>query len=141
VSYQVSNDALLKVFANAFEHLKQSGLFLFDVWYSPAVYAQNPEVRIKRMADDKYAITRIAEPTIFSDENRVDVHYTVFARDVVSGETSTFTETHPMRHYSIPEIDNLATMFGFERITAEAFLTGKKPGENTWGVCFVLRKK
>ena len=93
------------------------------------------------MADKKLAILRIAEPTIVPNENRVDVHYTVFARDVVTGESSTFTETHPMRHLSIPEMDTLATLCGFEKIAAEAFLRGAAPGENTWGVCFVLRKK
>lgn len=141
VSYQVSNDALLSVFARASEHLLSGGLFIFDVWYSPAVYAQRPEVRVKRMADDSVEITRIAEPVIYPNENRVDVNYTVFARDVVTGESSEFTETHPMRHFSIPELDNLATLCGFERVTAEAFLTGNQPSENTWGVCFVLRKK
>lgn len=140
VSYQVSNEALRALFARASEHLESGGLFVFDVWYSPAVYAQRPEVRVKRMANDKVAITRIAEPTIVPNENRVDVHYTVFAHDVVTGESQTFTETHPMRHFSIPEMDNLAAQCGFERIIAEAFLTGEEPGENTWGVCFVLRK-
>lgn len=141
VSYQVNNDALLSVFARASEHLMTGGLFIFDVWYSPAVYAQRPEVRVKRMADNNVAITRIAEPTLFPNENRVDVHYTVFARNVFTGETKTFTEIHPMRYFSIPEMDNLAALCGYERISAEAFLTGNEPGESTWGVCFVLRKK
>jgi SAM-dependent methyltransferase len=140
MSYQVSNDALLSVFARASEHLLFGGLFIFDVWYSPAVYAQRPEVRVKRMADDAVEITRIAEPKIYANENRVDVNYTVFARDVVTGEFSEFTETHPMRHFSIPELDNLATLCGFERVNAEAFLTGDQPSENTWGVCVTWRK-
>lgn len=141
VSYQVSNDALFSVFARASEHLMPGGLFIFDVWYSPAVYAQRPEVRVKRMVDDSVEITRIAEPVIYPNDNRVDVSYTVFARDIVTGESSKFTETHPMRHFSIPEMDTLATLCGLERVTAEAFLTGGTPNENTWGVCFVLRKK
>jgi SAM-dependent methyltransferase len=140
ISYQVSNDALLSVFARASEHLRTGGLFVFDVWYSPAVYLQRPEVRVKVMADNKVEITRIAEPTIFPNENRVDVHYTVFARDVETGEYQTFNETHSMRHFSIPEMDNIATQCGFERIGTEAFLTGEEAGENTWGICFVLRK-
>ncbi len=141
VSYQVSNDALISLFDRSLEHLMPGGLFIFDVWYSPAVYAQRPGVRVKRMADDSVEITRIAEPVIYPNENRVDVNYTVFARNVDTGEYSKFTETHPIRHFSIPEIDILATQCGFERVATEAFLTGGNPGENTWGVCFVLRKK
>lgn len=140
VSYLVSNEALRAVFARAAEHLNPSGLFIFDIWYSPAVYAQRPEVRVKRMTDGAIEITRIAEPAIFPNENRVDVNYTVFARDLATGVYQTFTETHPMRHFSLPELDLLAEMSGFERLAAEAFLLGDEPGEGTWGVCLVLRK-
>jgi SAM-dependent methyltransferase len=139
VSYQVSNDVLLSVFARASEHLMPGGLFIFDVWYSPAVYAQRPEVRVKRMADDSVEITRIAEPVLYPNENRVDVNYTVFARDLVTGESSTFAETHPMRHFSLPEIDLLCMMTGFERIGTEEFLTGNTVGKGTWGICVILK--
>lgn len=140
VSYQISNDAVRGVFARAAEHLEPGGLFVFDVWYSPAVYAQRPEVRVKRMIDSEVEITRIAEPAIFSNENRVDVKYTVFVRELANSAYQTFTEIHPMRHFSLPELDLLAGLSGFEREAAEAFLTGDDPGEETWGVCLVLRR-
>lgn len=140
VSYQVSNEAVCDVFARAAEHLAPGGLFVFDVWYSPAVYAQRPAVRVKRMADATLEITRIAEPAIRPNENRVDVNYSIFARDVSTGAYQTFSETHPMRHFSLPELKLLARMSGFECLAAEAFLTGEQPGEDTWGVCAVLRR-
>ena len=143
ISYQVSNEALRAVFARAAEHLKPGGLFVFDVWYSPAVYAQRPEVRVKRMINEEGEITRISEPAIFPNENRIDVRYTVFVRDLATGAYQTFIETHPMRHFSLPELDllvGLAGASGFERLAAEAFLTGDEPGEETWGVCLVLRR-
>jgi SAM-dependent methyltransferase len=140
VSYQISNEALHAVFARAAEHLKSGGLFVFDIWYSPAVYAQRPEIRVKQMGDTTVEITRIAEPAIFPNENRVDVKYTVFVRDLATGVFQTFTETHPMRHFSLPELDLLARLSGFERLTAEAFLTSDKPSEKTWGVCLVLQR-
>ena len=140
ISYQISNVAVQAVFARAAEHLSLGGLFVFDVWYSPAVYTQRPEARVKRMADSAVEITRIAEPVLIPNENRVDVNYTIFARDLVTGAFQTLTETHPMRHFSLPELDFLAAESGFERLAAEAFLTGDEPGEGTWGVCVVLRK-
>jgi hypothetical protein len=85
-------------------------------------------------------ITRLAEPVIYPNENRVDVNYTIFAQDAASGACQTFTENHPMRHFSLPELDLLASVTGFERLCAEAFLTGEAPGEETWGVCLVLRR-
>lgn len=140
ISYLITNKQLHDVFANAAKHLNKNGLFIFDFWYSPAVYAQKPVVRIKRMMDDRFQITRLAEPIIYPNENRVDVNYTIFSKDLRSGELQTITETHPMRHFSLPEVDLLALSHGFERIGAEEFMSSKPPGEDTWGVCVILRK-
>jgi SAM-dependent methyltransferase len=140
VSYQTSNKDLVAVFSHAAEHLRVGGLFVFDFWYSPAVYAQRPAVRVKRMADDQVEITRLAEPLIYPNENRVDVNYTIFAHDLTSNDVKTITETHPMRHFSLPEIDLLAAANGFERVDSEEFLTGKPAGEDTWGVCVTLKR-
>lgn len=140
ISYQTGNADLTAVFARAEEHLRPGGLFIFDFWYSPAVYAQRPTVRVKRMADDQVEITRLAEPTIRPNENRVDVNYTIFARDKASGVVQITTEIHPMRHFSLPEIDLLAHQNNFKRIGAEEFLSSKPAGEDTWGVCVTLKK-
>ena len=140
VSYQTTNDAVQAVFARAAEHLEADGLFVFDVWYNPAVYAQKPAVRVKRMANEAIEIVRIAEPTLHPNENCVDVNYTIFARDLASGVCEVMTETHPMRHFSLPELDLLARVSGFAVVGAEEFLTGNRPSEETWGVCVILKK-
>lgn len=140
ISYQTSNAQLQSVLANAAAHLNTGGLFIFDFWYSPAVYAQKPVVRVKRMADEHVEITRIAEPAIYPNENRVDVNYTIYARDLVTGEVQNLRETHPMRHFSLPEIDILAAIHGFDRLVAEEFLTGNVPSDATWGVCVILKR-
>jgi len=140
VSYQTTNPAVQALFANAAHHLDPGGLFLFDVWYSPAVAAQRPELRVKRLHTADLAITRIAEPTLHPNANRVDVRYTVMAQDLNSGAFQSFEEVHPMRHFSLPELDLLAEAAGFERLTAEEWLTGAEPSGATWGVCLVLRK-
>jgi SAM-dependent methyltransferase len=140
ISYQITNKAILATFANAAKHLTSGGLFLFDVWYSPAVAVQRPEVRVKRLESELLTITRIAEPIIHPNENRVDVNYTVIAQHIDTGTLHTFTEIHPMRHFSLPEIDLLAQYTGFERIITEEWLTKASPSETTWAVCVVLRK-
>lgn len=140
ISYQTTNAQLQAVFANAAKHISSGGLFVFDFWYSPAVYAQKPSVRVKRISDNDLEITRIAEPKVYPNENCVDVLYTIFVRDIASGAVKTFLEVHPMRHFSLPEIDLLAAVNGFERLQAEEFVTGIKSSEKTWGVCVVLRK-
>ena len=51
-----------------------------------------------------------------------------------------FKEKHPMRHFSIPEIEFFASMSGFKLLQCEEWVTRKTPSDNTWGVCFVLEK-
>jgi len=140
ISYQITNANLNAAFTRANEHLSSGGLFIFDFWYSPAVFSQRPSVRIKRMSDNQIEIIRIAEPVTYSNENRVDVNYTIFARDLVDGSVETINETHPMRHFSLPEIELLAAINGFDLIGAEEFLTSKSVSEDTWSVCVILKK-
>lgn len=140
VSYQISNKSVKDLFARAEEHLEKGGLFVFDVWYSPAVYNQKPGHRIKHMANESVEISRVAEPVIYSDQNRVDVNYTIDAKELNTGQHTTVKECHSMRHFSLPELGLVAEANGFEWITAEEFLTGCEPSEDTWGVCVVLRK-
>lgn len=140
VSYLTTNASVQSVFARAAEHLDLGGLFVFDVWYSPAVYAQKPEVRVKRMKDDTVEITRIAEPVMHENKNCVDVNYNIFVRDLKRGTVETISETHVMRHFSLPELDMFAKNSGFERVGAEEFLTGNSPGEKTWGMCVAFKK-
>ena len=141
ISYQVTNQSVRAVFDRASEHLLAGGLFIFDVWYTPAVYEQQPSVRIMRLERDGVKIIRIAEPDLHSNANRVDVHYTILVEDLINGKINTLTEVHPMRHFSIPELEFIAATAGFELVGAEGFLNGAKPSSNTWGVCLVLRKK
>ena len=140
LSYLTRNDQLQAVFSNAAVHLNTGGLFIFDFWYSPAVYAKKPSIRVKRMSNEQVEITRIAEPVIYLNENRVDVNYTIFERNKTSGHFQTMHEQHPMRHLSLPEIDLFSATAGFKRLVAEEFLTGHSPSEETWGVCVVLQK-
>ena len=140
MSYQTKNKQLEDVFENAAEHLNKNGLFIFDFWYSPAVYAQKPSVRVKRTANEKIEITRIAEPVIIPNENRVDINYSIYVKSLIDQKTDMIKETHSVRHFSLPEIDIICEMYGFERLEAEEFKTGNKIEENTWGPCVVLKK-
>jgi SAM-dependent methyltransferase len=141
VSYLTDNNDLIKAFINAHKHLGNGGLFLFDVWYSPAVYEQKAQPRIKRMQNSEIKVTRFAEPIIDINKNVVDVRFTVFAKDNNTNEIFELIESHPMRHFSIPEVDLIARHTGFELMNAEEFLTGNQPSQQTWGVCFTLKKK
>lgn len=140
ISYINDNKSLIKVFQNACNSLNSNGLFIFDVWYTPAVYNQKPETRIKKVENSEISVIRIAEPEIHLNKNVVDVNYSILVKDKKTNKWLEFLEKHPMRHFSIPEIQLIANQTGFELINAEEFLTGKQPSEKTWGVNFILKK-
>lgn len=140
ISYINDNDSLVQVFRNASSCLNAGGLFIFDVWYTPAVYHQKPETRIKKVENSEISVIRLAEPEIHVNNNVVDVNYTILVREKSADKWMEFQEKHPMRHFSIPEIGLLATLTGFNLLRAEEFLTGNIPSENTWGVNFILKK-
>ena len=62
VSYLTTDKKINSLFKNVYKHLKTNGLFIFDFWYTPAVLAQKPSLRIKRAQNKNVKITRIAEP-------------------------------------------------------------------------------
>lgn len=140
ISYLTDNADLIKCFELANKHLSDSGYFAFDVWYGPCVYNERPETRIKRLAKNNIEITRLAEPVWHYNRNVIDVNYEIIVKDTITNRSECFRETHPMRYFSIPEIEILANSTGFELVKAEEFLTGNTPGINTWGVCFILKK-
>lgn len=140
VSYLTNNADVEAAFSRVAAHLHPQGLFVFDVWFTPAVLRQRPAVRVKRMQDSHTAITRIAEPVLHPDANRVDVHYTVFVENLADGHITQLQETHPMRHFSLPELDLFAAKAGFRRVFAGNLLNGTAPSEDTWDVCCVFQK-
>lgn len=107
MSYLTSDTDIEAAFATAATHLPPGGSFLFDFWYGPAVLDQQPDTRIRRLADDEIEVTRIAEPVMHPGENSVDVNYTVFVKQKASGEISEISETHTMRYLFLPELDRL----------------------------------
>lgn len=139
VSYINSNQQLLQLFQNARHHLQPHGVFIFDVWFTPAVIHQMPAVRIKRAEDKELAVTRLAEPVLNHLTNVVDVNYHILAKNKKDEKYSEFSEKHSMRHFSVPEVELLAINSGFALLKAEEFLTGNEPSINTWGVNFVLK--
>ncbi len=139
ISYQTTNNDVTAAFETARQHLNPGGVFIFDVWYGPAVLTERPAVRVKRMEDDQTKITRLAEPVLHPNENLVDVNYHVFVRDIATQVVAELNETHTMRYFFKPEIDLIVAHAGFQCLHVEEWLTEKAIGCDTWGACFVLK--
>ena len=141
ISYLNTNEQILNCFRSINKQLKQNGIFIFDVWFTPAVYSLKSETRIKKIQNNEISVTRIAQSTIDYKSSIVNVNYSIFVEEMHTKEFSKFEETHSMRHFTFNEIQLIANSTGFEIVKTEEFLTGKSPSNETWGCMFVIRKK
>lgn len=138
-SYQASNRDLQDAFVTAAQHLQPGGTFIFDYWYGPAVLAQRPEVRIKRLKDGHMEILRIAEPLMDEQKNVVQVNYETQVRS--HDQSETIHESHRMRYMFLPEIDLLAQLNGLEPVGHYEWLSERLPSSGSWAAFSVLRKR
>jgi SAM-dependent methyltransferase len=137
ISYLPTNHDLKAAFQTAQAHLNPGGIFLFDCWYGPAVLSHPPSVRIKRMQDDALVVVRIAEPCLQPNNNLVQVNYQLFITNRSSGHTEMLKESHCMRYLFKPEIEWLLKDSGITLSDSFEWMTGRQPGSDTWGVCFL----
>lgn len=139
-SYQTGDDSIADMLATAARHLRPGGTFLFDFWYGPAVLSQRPSVRVKRLQAEDIEVLRIAEPVEHPNENCVDVNYTVFVTDRVTGAIRMLEETHRMRYFFLPELRLLLSMAGFSISRQVEWLSGSDPSEQSWSVTIVATR-
>lgn len=142
-SYQTTNDDILAFLQTAAAHLDPGGVFLFDFWYGPAVYAQQPAVRVKRMESDRVSILRTAEPVHRVNDCVVEVHYEVIVEDKSSSISKRIKEEHLMRYFFLPELGYYLDQAGFDpgSFVFEEWITAASPSSLTWGVTAIARKK
>jgi SAM-dependent methyltransferase len=139
VSYHCTNADLLAAFETAKCHLKPGGIFVFDVWYGPAVLTHRPAVRVKRLENDRIQVTRIAEPTIDPNSNTVAVNYQILITDKQSGRLESIQETHHMRYLFKPELELVAQQVGLTLLGCGEWLSDAEPSFDSWGTFFVMQ--
>jgi SAM-dependent methyltransferase len=140
ICYLTNTDDIITCFKNVARHLNEGGVFIFDAWYTPAVYCTIPTPSVKRLENDEYHITRIGEPIIKYAQNVVDVNYDFFIKNKIDNSYHTLAEIHTLRHFNVNEIELFAQLSGFKLVSAHELLTGNKPGKETWKICYLLKK-
>ena len=140
MSYHTSLAELHGFYETASRHLDSGGLFGFDVWFTPAVHFIVPEARVLEKANSHISVTRTATPTEDIAHSLVTVSYSYTVEDLTLGTTSTFTESHAMRHFTQTEVELLAGQHGFQLLESREFMSDREPSRNSWGVWFTLQK-
>ena len=142
MSYQIKNEDIVAMFETAAHHLKTGGVFIFDYWYGPGVLTSPPEVRIKRLENKNIEMLRLAEPTLYVNDNIVDVNYSVqVKRKLTEGDAITeFKEQHKMRYLFVPELIQLCQEY-FVLKESFSWLRKTSPDLSDWLAVSVFIKK
>ncbi len=140
MSYQNSNEELIKAFEIAKNHINKDGIFIFDFWYGPAVLTDLPTTRIKRLENNQIKVTRLAEPLLHAQENIVDVNYDVFIENKISKKIIEKKELHKMRYFFDIELELICKKVGLNIIQKYEWMSNKNPDFNSWNVVWIVKK-
>lgn len=137
VGYQISNAAVRATFRNVRRHLEPGGVFVFDVWYAPAVLALGPSTRVKVVPTEDGEIERRAVGALDPDRHVCRVRYELTRRSAGIPNT-TLSETHRMRYFDESELDTLLSEAGLALSSVSAFPDVEhEPSVESWNVLVV----
>jgi len=141
MDYFTTNQEVEKVIRNVRRVLKESALFIFDVWNGLAVLRILPEVRVRIMENQGKRVIRWVYPELDSFNHLCKDHYHLIVTegDKVVDEVM---ETHTVRYFFPQEINHYLEENGFELVETCPFLDlGGKVNENVWNMTCIAKAK
>jgi SAM-dependent methyltransferase len=139
LSYQTTNQDVLDAFKTVKKHLMPEGIAVLDFWYGPAVLTQRPEIRVKKIRNDKMQITRIAQPELCVNENVVKVNYDVFIDFKEENYIDKFSECHHMRYFFMSDLSLMWNIVPLKMLSIKEWMTDETPSTHSWAAVTVLR--
>jgi SAM-dependent methyltransferase len=137
VGYQISDEAVRSTLANVRRHLEPGGIFVFDVWYGPAVLAVGPSERVKVVAVEGGEIERKALGTLEPDSHVCSVKYELTRRQYGLADATAY-ETHRMRYFFEDELGALLKEANLTLRSVAAFPDVENPPSvESWNVLAV----
>ena len=140
MGYLTSNEDFLAGLKTAIIHLNENGLFIFDVWFGPAVLHQMPETRIQEFEKDVLRTIRLVRPELDVIKQIVTINYVIikFKDDKVVEEVK---ETHKMRYFFIQELKFLLGNAGLKLIKICPFMdSSRQPTIDDWNISIVAKR-
>lgn len=134
LGYQLENKDVLQAFSTVRAHLNPGGIFIFDVWYGPAVLTQKPSKRTKSVVTTKGKIIRNAYSEIDTVRQICTVHYlTSYIQN--TKQIQKIKEDHQMRFFFPKELEFYLQAAGLKLLKLGAFPQWRKPpNEKTWNI-------
>ena len=134
LGYQLEDTDLIAAIATVRRHLKPGGLFLFDVWYGPAVLANRPGARQISVEEGTARVNRKTGAILDLSRHLCRV---TFDLERITDETivETWREEHVVRYYFYPEIVSALAQNQLELADLRSFPDFEAPAdERSWNV-------
>ncbi|KQC05277.1 MAG: hypothetical protein APR54_08415 [Candidatus Cloacimonas sp. SDB] len=139
LSYQITNDDLIKTLQNVREHLDENGILIADLWYGPAVLNLRPENRLKIFDHDDQKIVRISSGRLNLIEQTCEIRINLWK---IQGSKiiNEIEEKHTMRYFFPQELQLLFHFCDLKLIKIGKFPEFNIiPDENSWN-CTIIAK-
>lgn len=139
LGYLKRNKDIIRALKCIRNHLNPGGLFVFDVWYGPAVLKIRPQPRMKVIRRNDLRLYRFAEPSLKEKDHlcTVDYHFLGISSGKVLIETN---EKHILRFYFSDELRAFLKSCGFQMLKESGSLDLKKrPSSKTWNTFVISR--
>jgi SAM-dependent methyltransferase len=132
LGYQLTNDDVGAALQTVRRHVKPGGLFVFDIWYGPAVLAIRPGDRVKSLSTPDGTVIRAASTKMDSYRQLAEVQYHVWHL-LKSAPPVETVETHLMRYFFPQELALFLKHAGLRlRHFCEFGALEHAPDETTW---------
>jgi SAM-dependent methyltransferase len=135
LGYMTTNEDVSAALKNVRRHLRTGGVFVFDVWYGPAVLTVRPEGRVRVIAGDGKQTLRAATTEIDSFRHLAHVNFRLWSiqGDQFLGATE---ERHDMRFFFPQELGLLLSSAGFKMHSLRSFPDNGELSDQSWNaVC------
>jgi SAM-dependent methyltransferase len=139
LGYQLENIDVLSSLKTARRHLHPGSVFIFDVWYGPAVLHQRPSERVKIIPTANGKILRMTSGDLDVSKHLCSVNYHLWRLEAgqMVGETQ---EIHSMRYFFPLELNLFLESAGFSPLRLGAFPEfDRDPDDTTWNVLCIAR--
>jgi SAM-dependent methyltransferase len=138
LNYLQSDDDVIHTFTSAYNHLKDEGLFFFDV-HSTYKVSQLFIDQTFTLADDH--LSYIWNSFAGELPNSVEHELSFFVLDEKSGKYDRFDEIHYQRTYPIQQYASWLEDAGFEILEISADFTDNQPQDQSERIFYIARKK
>jgi SAM-dependent methyltransferase len=137
IGYQTTNEAIENTLKSIHRHLRPGGLFIFDVWFGPAVLNERPAERVKNLEHAGGTVIRYARPVLDILNQTVKVSYTL-AEVKGNKETKKVEESHLVRFFFYQELLYFMENNGFSVLRICPFMDlGGEVDEHCWNISVI----